>query len=88
MLFYQTLTAIDGTMPSGGHNHVKIAVASIPSWLAMKGHALMQRHKRYDAYDVHYCIRNYEAGPEARAKSCRPLLGIPDALDGYRGKVR
>jgi hypothetical protein len=82
---FHQLTAIEGTMPGGGHNRVKIAVASIPALLAMKGHALMRRQKRKDAYDIYYCIRNYEGGPEALAEVCRPLLDIKDALEGYQG---
>lgn len=82
---FHQLTAIEGVMPGGGHNRVKIAVASIPALLAMKGHALMRRQKRKDAYDVYYCIRNYEGGPEALAEVCRPLLDIKDAREGYIG---
>ncbi|WP_292476863.1 nucleotidyl transferase AbiEii/AbiGii toxin family protein [Mesorhizobium sp.] len=82
---FHRLTAIEGTMPGGGHNRVKIAVASIPALLAMKGHALMRRQKRKDAYDVYYCIRNYEGGPQALAEVCRPLLDIKDAREGYLG---
>ncbi|KWV57197.1 hypothetical protein AS026_31695 [Rhizobium altiplani] len=82
---FHQLTAIEGEMPGGGHNRVQIAVASIPALLAMKGHALMRRHKRKDAYDVYYCIRNYDGGPEALAEACRPLLEIDDAHQGYLG---
>lgn len=82
---FPQLTAIEGVMPGGGHNRVQIAVASIPALLAMKGHALLRRQKRKDAYDVYYCIRNYEGGPEALADLCRPLLEIKDAREGYQG---
>lgn len=84
-LRFHQLTAIEGVMPGGGRNRVEIAVASIPALLAMKGHALLRRKKRKDAYDVYYCIRNYEGGPEALAGACRPLLEIEDARDGYMG---
>ncbi len=81
---FHQLTAIEGTMPGGGHNRVTIAVASIPALLAMKGHALKRRQKRKDAYDVYYCIRNYQGGPEVLAEACRPLLAIEDARAGYQ----
>src|SRR5689334_9530502 len=42
--FYQYV-AVDGSMPDGGPNRVEIAVCSIPSLLAMKGHALNGRFK-------------------------------------------
>ena len=37
--FYQ-MVAIEGDMPDGGRNRVRIAVASIPALLAMKGYAI------------------------------------------------
>lgn len=82
MRFYQ-FVAIDGSMPDGGANRVEIAVCSIPALLAMKGYALDGRAKQKDAYDIYYCIRNYEGGPEALAAACRPLLGHPTAGRGY-----
>ncbi|WP_085123216.1 nucleotidyl transferase AbiEii/AbiGii toxin family protein [Tistlia consotensis] len=81
--FYQ-LVAVEGAMPSGGTNRVEIAVASIPALLAMKGHALGRRHKQKDAYDVYYCVRNFEGGIEALAEACRPLLEHASAQQGYR----
>jgi hypothetical protein len=82
---FHQLTAVEGVMPGGGRNRVEIAVASIPALLAMKGQALLRRQKRKDAYDVYYCIRNYDGGPEALAEFCRPLLEIKEAREGYSG---
>ncbi len=82
---FHQLVAIEGMMPGGGRNRVEIAVASIPALLAMKGHALMGRQKRKDAYDVYYCIRNYEGGPAALAEACRPLLELAEARQGFNG---
>jgi hypothetical protein len=80
--FYQ-MVAIDGPMPDGGRNRVEVAVASIPALLAMKGAAIHNRHQQKDAYDIYYCIRNYEGGAAALAEVCRPLLALKDALDGF-----
>jgi hypothetical protein len=80
--FYQ-MVAIDGSMPAGGKNRVEIAIASIPALLAMKGHAIQNRHKQKDAYDTYYCIRNYPGGPQALANDCKPLLELPEAKQGY-----
>jgi len=80
--FYQ-LVAIDGPMPDGGRNRVEVAVASIPALLAMKGYAINGRHKQKDAYDIYYCIRNYEGGAKALAKACRPLLDVKEGAAGY-----
>jgi Nucleotidyl transferase AbiEii toxin, Type IV TA system len=80
--FFQYV-AIDGPMPQGGTNKVKIAVCSIPALLAMKGHALHGRYKQKDAYDIYYCIRNYPDGIDALAASCRELMGEDSAVEGY-----
>jgi len=82
-LKYYQMVAIDGAMPAGGKNRVEIAIASIPALLAMKGFAIQNRHKQKDAYDIYYCIRNYEGGPRALAEACKPLLTSPEAKQGY-----
>lgn len=80
--FYE-MVAVTGTMPAGGTNRVEIAVASIPALLAMKGHALQGRYKMKDAYDIYYCVRNFEGGCAALADACRPLLDIESGRVGY-----
>ncbi len=81
--FYQ-LVAIEGAMPAGGTNRVEVAVCSIPALLAMKGHALNNRHKQKDAYDIYYCVRNYPGGPNALANDCRPIREHASGETGYR----
>ncbi|ROP50016.1 nucleotidyltransferase AbiEii toxin of type IV toxin-antitoxin system [Enterobacter sp. BIGb0383] len=80
---FNELITLDGTMPGGGKNSVEITVCSVPALLAMKGYALNNRHKRKDAYDIYYCIRNYEGGPQALAEKCIPLLAHASAATGY-----
>ena len=75
---------IDGSMPEGGINRVRIAIASIPALLAMKGFALNGRKKKKDAYDIYYCVRNYPGGPTELASACKPLLEHVDAIAGYK----
>ncbi|WP_245274145.1 nucleotidyl transferase AbiEii/AbiGii toxin family protein [Mesorhizobium sp. L103C105A0] len=70
-------------MPGGGTNQVKIAVASIPALLAMKGFAIQNRLKRKDAYDIYYCVRNYGGGIEALAKDCEPVLAVKEGQEGF-----
>lgn len=74
---------IGGLMPEGGINRVRIAVASIPAFLVMKGFALGNRLKTKDAYDIYYCVRNYPGGPHMLAKACRPLLEHEDGRNSY-----
>lgn len=81
--FYQ-MVAIDGPMPNGGRNRVEVAVASIPALLAMKGFAIAGRHKQKDAYDIYYCIRNFEGGLAALAEECRRLLDVKDGAEGFK----
>ncbi|RWG87200.1 nucleotidyl transferase AbiEii/AbiGii toxin family protein [Mesorhizobium sp.] len=80
--FYQYV-AITGDMPGGGTNQVKIAVASIPALLAMKGFAIQNRLKRKDAYDIYYCVRNYGGGVEALAKDCEPVFAVKEGHEGF-----
>ena len=81
--FYK-MVAIDGPMPAGGRNRVEIAIASIPALLAMKGFAINNRHKQKDAYDIYYCVRNYEGGAKALAEACQPLLEVEGGVAGYK----
>ena len=80
--FYQ-MVAIEGDMPDGGRNLVRIAVASIPALLAMKGYAIANRLKRKDAYDIYYSIRNFPDGIDALVEATRPLLDVQSARQGY-----
>jgi hypothetical protein len=74
---------VSSETPTGGRNTVEIAVCSIPALLAMKGYAIELRQKRKDAYDIHYCIRNYPGGATALAEDCRQLLEHESARTGY-----
>lgn len=83
--------SIAGTMPDGRKNEVQMLVASIPALLVMKGYALVQRDKKKDAYDIYFCIRNYEDGIEALAAECAKMLEDPVVRQGFSniaGKFR
>ena len=82
-LRFRETIEVEGEMPGGTANRVKVAVASIPALLAMKGWALDGRYKQKDGYDVYYCVRNFPGGPDALAEACRPLLAHEDAAAGY-----
>ncbi|RIV84173.1 hypothetical protein [Aurantiacibacter zhengii] len=81
---YQEIIEVAGPMPTGGTNRVRIAVCTIPAFLAMKGHALDGRKKEKDAYDVYYAIRNYSGGTMAIAEACRPLLDEASGIAGFK----
>ena len=82
-LKFNEMIEIEGDMPNGGKNKVRIAVASIPALLAMKGYAINNRLKQKDAYDIYYCIRNYPGGIAALFEVTVPLLEIETARKGY-----
>ena len=82
-LKFNKVVAIEGDMPDGGVNRVRITVASIPSLLAMKGYAITKRKKPKDAYDIYYSVRNFPDGIDALVEATRPLLDIPSGLEGY-----
>ena len=81
--FYETVP-IEGEMPNGGLNRVRIAVASIPALLAMKGYAIANRLKQKDAYDIYFSVRYFPDGLEALVEATTPLLEVDSAQEGYR----
>ena len=66
---------VEGQLPGGGKDSVKIQVASLVTFLVMKGMALDDRLKEKDAWDINYCVRNYPGGLDALTDELRPHLG-------------
>ena len=83
-LQYPQEISITGKMPDGAHNTVRVTLASIPAFLAMKGFAINGRLKRKDAYDIYFCIRNYPGGFEQLAQECRYVLATEEGKQGYK----
>ena len=82
-LRYNQTVTLEGDMPGGDRNLVRIDVASIPTLLAMKGYAITNRLKSKDAYDIYYCIRCFPGGVDALVEATQPLLGVETARQGY-----
>lgn len=78
-----TELTLDGWMPDGRPNSVRLRVATIPAMLAMKGYALEGRDKKKDAYDIWYSVRNAPGGPAHLATECIPLLADPAFRQGF-----
>jgi hypothetical protein len=57
--------SIEGELPGGARDSVKVQVASIAPFLVMKGMALDERLKEKDAWDIYFCLRNYPGGLDA-----------------------
>ena len=66
---------MEGRLPDGGEDSVKVRVASIVPFLVMKGMALEDRLKEKDAWDICYCIKNYPGGIDALVEEFRPHVG-------------
>lgn len=67
-------TDLVGYLPGGGKDKARIQVASIPSFIVMKGFALGGRLKEKDSWDIIYCLRNFPGGIGKLINKMRPLL--------------
>lgn len=76
------IVTIEGKMPDERPNRVSIRVASVPDFLVMKGYALAGRDKAKDAYDVYFCVKNYDGGPVALARDLQPGLRSKEVRRG------
>ncbi|MCK4487118.1 MAG: hypothetical protein KAU38_10205 [Desulfobacterales bacterium] len=68
------VVTIEGELPGGARDTVKVRVASIVPFLVMKGMALDERLKEKDAWDIYYCIQNYPGGLDYLIEEFRPHL--------------
>ena len=66
---------IEGKLPGGGKDSVKVRVASIVPFFVMKGMAMEDRLKEKDSWDVYYCIKNYSGGVDALVEEFKPHIG-------------
>jgi hypothetical protein len=64
--------SIQGELPGGGKDSVKVRVASMVPFLIMKGMALEDRLKEKDAWDIYYCMKNYPGGIDALVEEIQP----------------
>ena len=65
------LLSIEGKLPGGAEDSVKVQVASIVPFLVMKGMALDERLKEKDAWDIYFCLQNYPGGLDALVEEFR-----------------
>lgn len=82
-----TKVKITGQMPNGADNSVIVKVANIGPFLVTKGMALYTRKKEKDAYDVYFCIKNFQGGYKALAEEIKPLLQNKLVQEGL-GKIK
>ncbi len=65
---------IEGELPGGGKDSVKVRVASIVPFFVMKGMAMEDRLKEKDPWDIYYCIKNYPGGVDALVQEFEPHI--------------
>lgn len=75
---------IQGTLPGGGEDIVKVNVASVAPFIIMKGMALESRLKEKDAWDIYYCVRYFPGGEEALVQEFLPTLDHGLVQEGLR----
>lgn len=75
-LVFEMNTEVDviGELPGGGKDQSLVRVASIPSFLVMKGMALADRIKEKDAWDIYYCLLHYPGGITSLAGKVSPSM--------------
>lgn len=65
---------IEGELPEGGKDSVRIRVASIVPFFVMKGMALDERLKEKDAWDIYYCVQNFPGGLDGLVELFQPYV--------------
>ena len=70
---------LERTWSRNGH---KIKLCDVVPFIVMKGMALYDRLKEKDAWDIYFCIKNFEGGIQAFAKEFLPLKENKLAVDG------
>lgn len=70
-----TEVVIHGTLPYAGEDSAAVLVASIVSFIAMKGMALHDRLKEKDAWDIDFCVQNYPGGLDTLVQEILPRMG-------------
>lgn len=72
---------LNGVMPDGMPNTVRIRVANPAAFLVMKAHAIQNRRKQKDVYDFYFTVKHH--GTEALAARCLPFLTDEEARQAF-----
>lgn len=76
---------ISGQLPNGATARYTVKVASIVAFLILKGNALVGRAKDKDAYDVYYCLCNFEGGIDAIGRAFSAVADNRLVQEGLKG---
>lgn len=81
----ETVT-VEGVLPGGGKDSATVRVASVVSFLVMKGMALHDRLNPKDAWDIDYCLRRFSGGLDALVEAAGPHVTHGLVREGF-GKI-
>ncbi len=76
--------SVKGKLPDGALDEVRVQIASVVPFIAMKGIAMEDRRKAKDAYDVYFVLQNYPGGVDEVVKSFRPHLKLGLVQEGLK----
>jgi hypothetical protein len=76
-LAHRSEVTVEGQLPDGGESRASILMADVVGCVGMKGHALGDRCKEKDAYDIWAVVDNYGEGPGEVARAVRPFRREP-----------
>jgi len=79
-LNHHTEIDLDGRMPDGRGNSVKIHAVSLPAFLVMKAFALNGRDKPKDAYDIYFTLKNATGQAASLAEELKPFRANPEVV--------
>ena len=65
---------IEGHLPGGALDSVRVKVAGVVPFIVMKAMALADRVKQKDAWDIWFCLRNYPGGIKALVDLFAPYI--------------
>ena len=75
---------VEGVLPGGGKDSATVRLASVVTFLVMKGMALDARLKEKDAWDIDFVLQNYPGGLEALVLELRPHVGHALVREGLQ----
>lgn len=90
-LDHHTEIDLDGRMPDGRGNTVRIHAVSLPAFLVMKAFALDGRDKPKDAYDIYFTLKNAPGQATGMAQALKRFRGTPEvakAIEILAGKFK
>ena len=76
--------SVKGKLPDGALDEVRVQIASVVPFIAMKGIAMEDRRKAKDAYDVYFVLHNYPGGVDEVVKSFRPHFKLGLVQEGLK----